>query len=290
MKLFSQRKGLKPIRSAIQVDSMDKSLRNRLWNALTICYWDTAGPWLTDQDNNKINTLCHALWHLYFGKTVDVIEESWRITLDEIRDYFFTCKWNEVYDFIEFVATHYPQESSGYKKLNNIFMDSCNSVLKQDLSAYRFVDGKIVQITSEEEINEIEKALDIPTPLKPVKKHLTKALNLLADRKKPDYGNSIKESILAVEAICGLITKNHKATLGQALKEIDKTNTIVIHPALKKAFGNLYGYTSDADGIRHALLEKTDLDIEDATFMLVSVSAFINYLRSKLSKADIKVG
>lgn len=290
MKLFSQRKGLKPIRSVIQVDSMDKSLRNRLWNALTIIYWDTAGPWLPDSENSRINVLCQALWHLYFGKTIDVIKDSWQSTLHEIKDYFFTCKWNEVYDFIEFVASHYPQESHVHEKLNEKFMNACNSILKQDLSAYRFIDGKIVQITSEEEINEIEKALDIPTPLKPVKKHLTKALNLLADRKKPDYGNSIKESILAVEAICGLITKNPKTTLGQALKEIDKTNTIEIHPALKKAFGNLYGYSSDADGIRHALLEKTDLDIEDATFMLVSVSAFINYLRSKLSKADIKVG
>ena len=158
------------------------------------------------------------------------------------------------------------------------------------LSAYRFVDGKIVQITSEEEIDAIEKALDIPTPLKPVKEHLKKALHLLADRKKPDYSNSIKESVLAVEAICKLITKKPKATLGQALKEIESTSTIEIHPALKRAFSNLYGYTSDADGIRHALLEKTDLDIEDATFMLVSVSAFINYLRSKLSKADVKVG
>ena len=126
--------------------------------------------------------------------------------------------------------------------------------------------------------------------MKPVKEHLKKALHLLADRKKPDYSNSIKESVLAVEAICKLITKKPKATLGQALKEIESTSTIEIHPALKRAFSNLYGYTSDADGIRHALLEKTDLDIEDATFMLVSVSAFINYLRSKLSKADVKVG
>ena len=286
MKLFSQRKGLKPIRSVIQVDSMDTALRNRLWNVLTICYWGGVTEYLLE--NTKMEGLCHALWHHYFEKPIDVIPDYWPTILGVIKKEFFECKWSEVYDFIEFVATSYPEDS--YERVNEKFMRVCNITLKEDLSAYRFVDNKIVQITSEEEINEIEKALDIPTPLKPVKKHLTKALNLLADRKRPDYGNSIKESILAVEAICGLITKNPKASLGQALKEIDKTNTIEIHPALKKAFGNLYGYTSNADGIRHALLEKTDLDIEDATFMLVSVSAFINYLRSKLSKADIKVG
>jgi len=286
MKLFSQRKSLKTIRSIIQVDSMDAALRNHLWNVLTFAYWSKGAECF--QKNSKLEALCHAFWHRYFEKTIDCMPNYWPVILAELKNEFFTCKWNEVYDFIEFVATFYPEESCG--EVNKEFINICNIVLKDDLSAYRFIEGKIVQISSEEEINEIEKALDIPTPLKPVKEHLTKALNLLADRKKPDYGNSIKESILAVEAICRLITKNPKATLGQALKEIGKTNTIEIHPALKNAFGNLYGYTSDADGIRHALLEKADLDIEDATFMLVSVSAFINYLRSKLSKADIKIG
>ena len=90
MKLFSQRKGLKPIGSVIQVDSMDKDLRNRLWNALTIIYWDKAGPWLSEDYNKKIRGLCHGLWHLYFGKTIDVLEDSWQLTLAEIRDYFLS--------------------------------------------------------------------------------------------------------------------------------------------------------------------------------------------------------
>ncbi len=64
---------------------------------------------------------------------------------------------------------------------------------------------------------------------------------------------------------------------------------VELHPALKKAFDSLYGYTSDADGIRHALLDEPNLDSEDAKFMLVSCSAFINYLISKSSKAGIKL-
>lgn len=87
--------------------------------------------------------------------------------------------------------------------------------------------------------------------LKPVATHLEQALNLLADRKLLDYKNSIKESISAVEAICQLIASKDKVTLGQALGEIEKK--VRIHSALKKAFSNLYGYTSDAEGIRHAL-------------------------------------
>ncbi|MCD6238197.1 MAG: hypothetical protein J7K51_02530, partial [Thermotogae bacterium] len=120
-----------------------------------------------------------------------------------------------------------------------------------------------------------------------VNTHLKRALDLLANRKSPDYRNSIKEAISAVEAICNLITKEKKATLGQALKRIE--DKVSLHPALKNAFSNLYGYTSDAEGIRHALLNEPNLSFEDAKFMLVSCSAFVNYLISKASKAGIKI-
>jgi hypothetical protein len=70
-----------------------------------------------------------------------------------------------------------------------------------------------------------------------------------------------------------------------ALAAIEKKTTL--HPSLKEAFQKLYGYTSDAQGIRHALMDEPNLDIEDAKFMLVSCSAFVNYLIVKAQKADI---
>ena len=42
----------------------------------------------------------------------------------------------------------------------------------------------------------------------------------LADRKQPDYRNSIKESISAVEAICALITGQERADLNTALRAL----------------------------------------------------------------------
>jgi hypothetical protein len=105
--------------------------------------------------------------------------------------------------------------------------------------------------------------------------HLDTALARLADRSAPDYRNSIKESISAVEAVCQILTGDPKATLGQALKKLS------IHSALEKGFSAIYGYTSDADGIRHALYEESILDADDAKFFLVSCSAFVNYLIAK---------
>lgn len=159
--------------------------------------------------------------------------------------------------------------------------------METELSAYRFVDNIIVPITCEVEISEIEEALDASKPLKAVNTHLRRSLELLADKKTPDYRNSIKESISAIESICKIIANDKKATLKQAFKKIE--SKVKLHPALKKAFNNLYGYTSDAQGIRHALMDESKLDFEDAKFMLVSCSAFINYLITKASKASIKI-
>lgn len=112
--------------------------------------------------------------------------------------------------------------------------------------------------------------------------HLRRSLELLSDRNNPDYRNSIKESISAIEAISCIIMNNPKATLGQALKEMEIN--FKLHPALKSTFSSLYGYTSDADGIRHSLLEESTLKQEDARFMLVTCSAFVNYLIVKTSE------
>jgi hypothetical protein len=156
--------------------------------------------------------------------------------------------------------------------------------LERELSAYRFVGNQITQITSETEISAIEEALTESQRLRPVNEHLVTALNFLADRATPDYRNSIKESISAVESLCNLITGG-KDSLGEALNKLEKS--VPIHPALKKGFSAIYGYTSDAGGIRHALLDEPSLNFDDAKFMLVSCSGFINYLLAKAATAGI---
>jgi hypothetical protein len=280
MLLFSQREGFKPIKNIIQYDSIDDDLRNGLWNALYLFYWSKAEKirWLSER--TSIYDLCIILWVNYFKYSLDTLSKYWEDTYRKIKNYFFECPWYEVYDFIEFVANNYPEV-----EINHKFMNFCNFILERELSGYRFVGGKIIKITSEEEISEIEEALDISKSLKGVYIHLQRALDLLADRKNPDYRNSIKESISAVEAICKLITKDEKATLGKALQKIEKGSQIRLHHALKDAFDKLYGYTCDADGIRHSLLDESHLNFEEAKFMLVACCAFINYLIAKTSKA-----
>lgn len=281
MKSFSERQGHTSVRDVIQIDGMDLELRNSLWNAVYLHYLKT------DRHNDRypnanLRFLVNLLWRDYFKEPIDTIPPMWAGIYSKIKSYFFSCAWFEVYDFIEFIAIIYPNESECES-----FREYCNQVMERELSGYRFVGETITPITSKEEIAEIGEALESTESLTPITIHLKTSLDLMSDRKDPDYRNSIKESISSVEAMCSLIVSSDKAKLPDALRVIGER--INLHRALKDAFIKLYGYTSDAEGIRHALLDEPDLHLEDAKFMLVSCAAFINYLKLKTSKAGIKL-
>lgn len=279
---FSERYKYKSVRELIQIETLDDALRNGLWSLLKISYWDRVHSssdvfgshyHLSTYGNEPIRTLCQRLWFTHFKKPLDRLSNNWNDVLQQLRTHFFECQWYEVYDFVEFVANNYPTESA-----NEEFMGACNTLLEKELSAYRFVNGQITRITEAVEIESIEKALESTDQL--VSKHLRRALELLSDRTSPDYRNSIKESISAVECLAAKIVGADKGTLGQLLKKVDER--IGLHSALKSAFDKLYGYTSDESGIRHALMEQDKVDFDDAKFMLVTCSAFVNYVEGKL--------
>lgn len=281
---FSQRYEYKPVKTVMQVEAIDDELRTSLWNVLDSFYWSKGNPGhLLEAESNKlILSLLRTIWSGYLKLPNDTIGNTWDKPYGQLRAYYFSCAWNEVYDFIEFIA------NNGLNKADEQFRRECNRVLKREVAGYRFVGDCIVQITAEEEIAEIEQALASKGRLQLVATHLQTALGRMSDRKSPDYRNSVKESISAVEALAKLVTKKDKATLPEALKAVTDKK-VEVHIALKEAFTKLYGYTSDADGIRHSLMDEPTLDFEDAKFMLVSCSAFVNYLKVKSSKVGINL-
>jgi hypothetical protein len=52
----------------------------------------------------------------------------------------------------------------------------------------------------------------------------------------------------------------------------------------------LYGYTSDDSGIRHAILDQPTVGFDEAKFMIVSCSAFVNYLIAKAGAVGLLKG
>lgn len=276
---FSERIGKTSVRSALQIDGMDVALKNRIWNVILEDFFTHISDYQSGGQKSQKAEVCEAIWKEFFGLAIDEIP-SWQGggthcdgVIEHLRDWYFSAQWYEIYNLVELLVS-----ISEILRLD--FTSKCNKALKKEMSAYRIVDSFVTQVTSEEEIVELEMALDVGDRWSSVKTHLTAALAFYSNRPSPDFRNSIKESISAVEALCVIITGDPNATLGQALIVIEKKWKI--HGALKSALSALYGYTSDAGGIRHSLMEgDTEIASEDARFMLISCSAFINYLISK---------
>lgn len=279
---FSERYGYKKVREIVQLDSIDEPLRNALWSLLKIHVWDYVrastgmfgGYYLSSDANREIRDLCERLWFHFFKKPLDQLDHDWSKVLEQLRRYFFECQWYDVYDFIEFVANNYRRY-----QFRDQFIQSCNTTFEKEVSAYRFVDGLISRITEQEQLEEVELALERARG--PVHTHLRRALELLSNREAPDYRNSIKESISAVESLVAKTVGAEKGTLGQLIKKLE--DEIGLHPALRTAFSSLYGYTSDEGGIRHAILESENVQFEDAKFFLVVCSAFVNFVEVKVA-------
>ena len=271
---FSERYKLAPEKE-IQLDTIDVELFNRLWNVFYSREYEYE-TWTFDRGRIDIAEILLDSFGCTYNFPSDAYERNKNIKM--LRNYLLKAEWYCVYDFVERYVDHLADKT--YKK---IIEKEINFILEQEKSGYRMVKGLITPISNSSEIESIKNAMS--TRFMPVNTHFEKALKLYSDRKSPDYENSIKESISAVEAICCIITgvTGAQATLGAALKQIENKG-VHIHGAMKNAFSSLYGYTSDENGIRHGGVDFQNAPAEDAKYMLVSCSAFVNYLIEKWSK------
>lgn len=233
-------------------------------------------------DDEVGNHFCKAILSDVFNKST-VLEYGrsfdWRSIFTRIQIVIRNAPFNEVLDLLWYINDWIEKN---YYSYTAYFSEEFNNIFETEYVGYRFVDGKIVAITDKNEINEIEQACD--APYNGCKAHIEKAVGFLADREHKDYKNCIKESISAVETICQIIIGSNTATLNKAIQKL-KNKGIKIHPVLETAFIKLYAYTSDAGGIRHAEgLFVSEVSFEEAKFMLVSCSAFVNYLIAEYGK------
>lgn len=205
------------------------------------------------------------------GYIIDLIDDS-------------SIEWYKKLDLLELIIktlVKYCNMPPISEKIIKDYIENINFEFERLKFSYRVINNQIVEITSEEEIKSIETALT--TGDGNIREHLNRALELYSKRPMADYRNSIKESISAVEVFCR--EKTGEDTLGKALNKLE-SNGIVIHKLLKSAFDKLYAYTNQPDtGARHALMDNDGAYVpqaEEALFMLVSCSAFINYLNKKI--------
>lgn len=279
---FSERIGKRQPKVSIQIHDMDNDLQKSIWNALYDCYFYPMIQFGSNVERSEFYFLFKEIWRDFLKENLDEMPTNTHDITVKFKNKYFQWDYLEVYDLVDFIISI----NDPFVKTEK-FEEEIDFVLKRELSGYRVINSQLSPISNDEEIKTIETTFEKSNQynLKGVYVHLENALNKFSDKRNPDYRNSIKESISAVESVCQQITGEHKAELGKALHKLNEI--MPIHGALKKGFTNLYGYTSDGEGIRHAMLEEPNIDQEDALYMLVSCSAFINYLIAKAAKLDL---
>lgn len=270
---FSERNGIVAART-IELNAASEQLRARLWN---VVYATIVRPALDEDADSEFSMRSTPfsdglarLWDRFFRLGLDsfTVEEA----RDSIGQAFAKDEWHRVFDLLEALMEVLP-----YPQVANAFVHQCNQAFEDEFSGYRIVQKRVTPITNESELESIASAARIPED--EVRMHLEAAIKMLAQRPNPNLRKSIDESISAVEAMARRVAGDPKATLGAALKQIESPQ---LHGALRKAFEALYGYTSDAGGIRHAFKEgDAEPGFAEAKFMLVACSAFVNYLQDK---------
>ena len=181
--------------------------------------------------------------------------------------------WWEFYNTIEHLGS---QIVSRYRN----FYAQCNVMLEAEGSKFRFVGTELSQITDENEIAAVNQALRATDRFGGAREHIAAALRLLGQRPEPDYRNSIRESITAVESTLKVLTGMEHAPMGDALRSFGRTHPI--HASLFKGLDRLYGYTCNEHGIRHALIEaEANVGFSEAKFMVVAGAAFVSFLIAK---------
>ena len=277
---FSERHRYKKPAPMLEEDDLPEGLRNRIWDVLWATHFAVIDNRFVDY-SITFDKLSKHLRHTYFKIPIDERSSSPHMERKLIRDRYFRLKFPEFYDFLETMAGNaiisiYPK---GDKRPIQ-FVDRCNEVLEQERARFRFVSNLITPMTSEEEMAEVEMAADTNEG----GSHVRRAIELYRDRTTPDYRNSIKESISAVEATYRRLTGQRHKDIASAISAME-SDGMRLPKSLKAGFSNIYGWASGEGGIRHALMEGDRNPTEaEARLMLVMCSAYLNYLLSLRQK------
>ena len=276
---FSQAHGYEDIPTPLQLEQLPKTARTRIWNVL----YDhlrrsrdvnpLGGPTYVGDPWSSILSALHV--HHYV-EPLDELTGKFDVWRRRLRKDVEQSIFHRVFDLIVFIMRHSECPGSFVLRMDDVF--------KVCQLAYTIDPGPplaIVPATTPEAGNQLTKSLKElrDAGLYAATGHLHAASKCVNDR---DWRGSVRESIHAVESVARQVAPNESKTLGGALKSLEKQG-VLQHRALTGALSKLYGYTSDEQGIRHALLDegKANVTIDEAVFMLGACASFASYLWRK---------
>ncbi len=276
---FSQRNGLEPMPPQLKVGEVSKHFRQVINYYFTLesvkqTLRNVRRSYLTD-DWGRLTRDIHVLLLQYDIATYASDPWEWQNFFSSTAKEGTIAK---LFDLIEFLLRHPRCRTEFKKELIDAFATT--------RSAYRVIDGQIVAIGTTEQAAAFEVAIEQAegSDALSARRHLVASGYCL---RNGDWAGSIRESIHAVEAAAIKLSPG-ATTLGKALAKLQESGQV--HAGLRTAFSALYGYTSDEEGVRHALVFKGEAKVDetDALFMLGACASFVSYLLARSASIGVK--
>lgn len=271
---FSQAQGYEEIPRPLKLEELPAEARVQIWNAF---YFHIERS--LDRRQRRV-----------IGAWADILEskhamhdnrplDEWSADIGavrrDLRKRIETLPFNRLFDLIQFTLRHSSCPPNFASRMRQVF-SRCRL-------AYTVDEGQpptIVPAVTPEEGSAVIGALQTlrNARLGGAESHLRNASECINAR---NWAGSVRESIHAVESVARQLDSNACGGLKPALESLERRGGL--HPALKAAFNKLYGYTSDEQGVRHALLDRPDHNVrmDEALFMLSACASFASYLWRK---------
>lgn len=279
---FSQKYGYEEVPAPLKLEELPEEARTLIWDLFYLSLDKSSvsgfmgarlvgGPWRQVFQSVHVSLDCLPIDDL------DLNFENFRARL---RRRIETEPFNKVFDLLEFVVRH-RQCPPQFVNDIGIAFELCRLAYVLDIGPPPTI---MPAVTPEEGVALVESLKGLQQAgLNGSASHLRKASSCINKR---DWAGSVRESIHAVESVARQLDPDSAQTLGPALDSIERRTRL--HPALKKGFESLYGYTCKQQGIRHALLEESNAKVgkDEAVFMLGACASFASYLWRKHSAGE----
>ena len=289
---FSQRLGYTQAPRQLKLNELPDDCRHAIRDLIfrhvrylpqSLSQWRRASLWGRASVGADWYTVFEHLHTKHFRLPLDEFPRVASELLLQCKQILLRSPFYAVFDLVEGILQHESCPEPFRKEMADLFSHS--------MLAYRILDDgvpTIVPAASAQEAESLERELKTlqKANLGGAASHLKKAG---ARIRASDWAGSVRESIHAVESVARQLDPGNSRTLGPALRALKQRGNL--HRALESAFSKLYGYTSDKEGIRHALLKKgeAEVDQEEALFMLSACAAFCGYLWRKHRAGGVRV-
>jgi len=274
-------------------------------------------------DNAFPQTACNGLLHLLFDLIYKDYVKSWCTVARELQriarlmpvgyddskvssisqaktdseKILCELSWEKAYDFCERLHNHLAQEvghswnddyqiTTPRSEVQKFIAEELQRLFEEEGLAFEFADG-FVRRGRKHTVDLTTRAQVVlgDSGLANARMHYDKALKFFRNPSMPDYENTVKEAVCAVEAAGKVLFPGAKApTLGDLAKWFTYTKDVSVPKALAQTITGIYAYRSGGDGVGHGGSVGGIATAEVAEYVLAVCASQIIYF------VDVSIG